>query len=261
MGVDAVVDKLVAKINGEPKSALAVLKPTTSNNALREFTKRFHDERLAQVEAGDAPVELGGGARVIVHIVPLGAVSEFLNLSAQQMAEGHRVWPLDSGVHGHFTSQWGLVNYGTQLDRINEQTYAVVGSDGTIEAVDLDLLADKRGRTMVLNNFYIEDKLVEFIFNAEQFYKQVKVDPPFGVCISLTRVRGYEGHRVALDGSHPLKSDDIHLPSAIIPAFSEAQPEVGDHLKRQFDKLANAAGWNASQSYASDGTWHSRLGL
>lgn len=79
---------------GEIRSAFVL------SEALPERIRRFRDDRLAVVAAGETPLHLAEGPTMVLHIIPRAAFSTAFRLSAQELGkQGGELHPLQGGYN------------------------------------------------------------------------------------------------------------------------------------------------------------------
>lgn len=214
----------------------------------------FRARRLRKVAEGREPVILEEGQpRVVVHLVPEGApgTAEIDFSSAGTIREG-QLWPMHAGGSGPVWPNFdGLLNVARHND--SAYSYVQLFRGGAVEAVNASLI---RGRADALSftGSLFEREVFKVVLNSLALQKQLGVEPPVYVMVSLLGVRGFTIRRERDDFSgegRPIDRDDLVIPEAALGSF---EADVIPAMLRVFDRVWNAAGWEGSP-YFEEGEW------
>lgn len=221
----------------------------TASEGVSERIRRFREERLSKIIAGETPVPLVDEAKVVLHVVPLRSVTtnEHIPLSGL------------SGIIPPRAMGWtqrrnldGVVIYSSDPGR----SYVQIFRSGNIETVfaygpepDASGTSPKQ-LTLPLGG--IEREVIKRLGDDLHFLSTNEAEPPVYVFLSLLGVRNY---RLAFRWdrtSVPLDRNDLILPDVQVDDLGANAAAI---LRSTFDLLWNAFGLDASPSYDADGKW------
>ena len=135
-------------------------------------------------------------------------------------------------------------------------TYLQVFRNGIIEAVDASILQPE-GSELTSPRLLFERKLLDALPRFLAIQRQLGVEPPLFIILSLLGVSGYTmGVKLNyVDPTftcHPIDRDALILPEIILEKFDCNPSEV---MRPIFDAIWNAAGWPRSMNYNENGEW------
>jgi schlafen family protein len=225
---------------------------------LAERIASFRTDRLVKIAAGETPVPLRAGGKVVVHAVPTPAFADgrLLDLVSAAAAGTHLPLPLDSmgGANRLGINLDGLVNY---TDRVAgaRQSYALFFRSGVIEGVSELSRRDDDGHPY----FVAAEFTQKVVFGVRQYLDVLKsydAGLPVYVFLSLCDVRQcfyrYAPERVAWVDTDPLGQELVALPEIYVDSFGIDVPTA---MRPAFNMLWNAFGFLSCDMYDSDGRW------
>lgn len=224
-----------------------------ATEGLHQSIRRFRNERLGIIEAGEGPVGLRSGAKVILHVVPLEAFTAERDVGINRNRD--LLFPLGfmgSGMNARHTLE-GLATFsGQEQDPEGVYSYALLFRSGIIEGAST---AGHQGQ----DGWFIPASSVEWAaLSALRSYREKLaekgVDLPLYVFLSLIGVRG---HSLAISGRpfdlrRPQRTDALLLPEAVITDAQQTDEEV---LRPVFDRFWNAFGYERSMSFDAAGKY------
>ena len=226
------------------------------SEAFAERVRTFRVDRLAKITAGATPMPLPDAPKLIFHVVPFGAFDTGIrfDLAAPEqrtpvMASVHPVGAATTDTRYNFD---GLLHSG-------RDSYVQMFRNGCIETVSASLLVQPDGGR-VISSYAVEYRLIGALRSYLAFQKQLGVEPPLLVMLSLTGVLGAtmvssDPFRTALARDHSIDRDTLVVPEELVQDYDCAVEQV---LKPCFDTVWNAAGWPRSESYDDAGHWIQR---
>jgi len=227
----------------ELRTAFA-LSETTS-----ERIRDFRLERLARVVSGETPAPLKEGAKIVLHVIPLSAFEPGTKFDLKSLgSDAVRVEPMYTTSWSHRFNFDGVLGYCSD-------SYLQVFRNGIIEAVDALLLDDERGERTIPSIAY-EKELLEALPRFLSIQKELGVDPPLFIMLTLLGVKGYAmavdpinslGHDI-----HPIDRDTLLVPEVMIERFGTSPAEL---MRPIFDAVWNATGFSRSMNYDESGKW------
>ena len=208
----------------------------------------FRHRRLAAIEAGDTPVPLRPGARLVMHLLPLSAFDPSNRADVTSLAAQHAdsLNPLQSqGYNAHYNADgfliWSPDAHGTSY------TYVQVFRQGAVEAVNSYVLGAGQGEGDIPARA-LETLLLQHLVRYLGAMQQMGVEPPIFVALAFLGVRGYSvgGGRFLRDTK--LARNEIVFPDVRIESY-DGVSDLDIAMKPVFDMLWQAGGHEGSPSY------------
>lgn len=220
--------------------AAFVLSETTT-----ERIRNFRIERLSKIIAGETPVLLNETAKIILHIIPFGAFNPATRFDVSSLASDvGKLQPISAPVGDTRHNFDGYLSFKNQL------TYLQVFRNGIIEAVDASIMEPK-GSELTIPSLTFERKLLDALPRFLAIQRQLGVEPPLFIILSLLGVSGYTmGVNTSRLDTYPIDRDALLLPEIILEKFDCNPSEV---MRPIFDAIWNAAGWPRSMNYNENG--------
>lgn len=225
---------------------------------LAERVRTFRQERLLRILSNDTPVALAEGARIILHLVPIGP---FMTRAPVRL----------DAISGHANALSALLESGGST-RINidgrlaaasardgqSSAYAQLWRDGSLEIVE------RWSPWPVDDAIYLPglsfDENVQRVFDAmRRLYAGLMVEPPISVLLTLTGMRGWRmgaGNRFRFGDRPCFDRDPLLCPDVLLESLDG---DVTDIARPLLDLAWNAAGFPQSQNYDQQGQWAPRL--
>lgn len=230
----------------------------TLSETLVERVKRFRESRISQVYAGETPVPLSQGAKVVLHLVPLISFSPAQRYDIDPIAsKPEKMAPMNHYMSDQRYNLDGFLTYSvTQTEE--SYSYVQLFRNGIIEAVDALTLSDENG-AMLIPGTSLEEEIIRSFPNYLSVLKSLEVELPIFAFLTLVGVKGYSMGiaRVMLlrRVPHKIEKDILLLPEVVIEDYAV---DVGDILRPCFDSIWNACGLPKSVNYDDAGKWKRR---
>lgn len=230
------------------------------SEALPERMRKFRDERLARIIAGETPVELAQNSKVVLHLVPassmrpdstidLGAVasSQLKLIAPMNVYQGNRRYNLD-----------GFICF-SRSDGLACESYAQFFRSGAVEAVEASMLNSTVEPTFI-PSATLEDSVIMGVTRYWVLLQSLGIEPPIVVFLSLLgiknrKVAGPRGVPRPFEGIAPIERDAVILPEVLIEKVTNDPYEVARALRPAFDTIWQASGWDGSKHYDQNGKW------
>ncbi|MCD6290722.1 MAG: ATP-binding protein, partial [Anaerolineae bacterium] len=223
------------------------------SETVAERIRNFRAERLFRIVSGETPVALDGDVgTIILHIVPMSSFHAGYQLGVSELSET---------ASRYVSPHWGgrnRYNFDGFLrfrmwDSHIAAAYVQIFRNGCIEAVDAHMLRPWDERR-VIPSLQFEKELIESLQQFLALQKQLGVEPPLVVMLSLVGVAGYT---MGVQSWWPIDRPLIDRDSLVVPEVLVEDHEVEPQrvMKPIFDAVWNAAGWPRSPYYDDQGNW------
>jgi len=228
-----------------PMSVDELRQAFNSGRDLVDRLRKFRADRIAAIVAKDLPVSLRDGPKLALHIVPLSAVVDRLDLEFRQGAPGI-IPPLRNDAHRWQHTLEGFVTYTMPEP---SRSYSLMFRDGAVEGV-AGIDPNQSGRELSLHAF--ERLVLNGWNNFRAFADAFGVEPPVYVFTTLVDVLGlapaFQSLQSGFENPAAARSNVIMLPEAVIGVerYSERREVL---FKRTFDIAGNAFGLSGSPFY------------
>jgi len=225
------------------------------SEALPEQIRRFRADRLAKIVAGETPIQLNDGAKIILHIIPVCAFDQRkvydLSTIERNPTELPPIWA--SGWSHRYNFD-GLLTYDQPRSEPTAYSYVQLFRNGIIEALDISII-QAGGESKSLSRGYEED-LLRAVKTYLGVQKKLGVETPVYVMLSLLGVCGYTiggcSSVYSRRGQHPIDRDTLIIQEVIVEAFD---CELADIMRPAFYTVWNASGWPRSMNYDERDKW------
>jgi hypothetical protein len=218
----------------------AFLDSARPEEVLREFVR----ERLAQIDAGEFPMQLRGNVRVVLHCLPFSRAFPRNSNIIMADAPANRVnlIPLNQDGCDHRFNLDGYLSYTYfDSDRDIASGYAQAFRLGGVESVDVRLLSGNGSEGRIPSVVFVR-AICESVLKYAKFIRSLGDPSPILVVITL---RGLIGMTLAVQPgivTRPYDRRDYVLPEIVLEGTPTSNTEVFDLMKPAFDALWQGAG-------------------
>lgn len=211
-----------------------------------EEIKRFRIDRVSKIIAGDTPIAIPPGPRIILHLIPF--ISDYDIAPSAISDRRSDISPLYSSGHNSKFNLDGFVTFNK-----GTASYAQVFRSGALETVSGYLIRD--GGEQKIPSTAIEEELISTVERLSKLLGELGVMPPLAVMVTLTGVRGFTMavHPRYIGRGEPIDRDELFLPEIVMNELDNTDRA----LRIILDALWNSAGWRQSLNYDEDGNWTS----
>lgn len=220
-----------------------------------ERIRRFRDERLARIVAGEGAFEMSGQALVVLHLVPLRIFGPATRFDLRQLDnQTVSLPPLYAGGWNHRYNLDGFATWSPVNSRAG--SYVQVFRHGAIEAVEASMLEPRQDRS-VIQSAHLAKELVNNLPRYLAVQRELGVDLPVVILLELVGVKGYRlatGPDWFFD-SAPIDRDLITCPEMIVEDWDT---EASTMLRPGLDAIWNAGGYAECTLYDEKGAWQPR---
>jgi hypothetical protein len=233
---------------GELRSAFAL------SESLPERVRRFRDERLGRIVAGETPFRMPNPSKLVLHILPVMSLSPGTTIDLFRLKDQFYGLPLPCFQYPNKLCRFnfdGLLTHDTQAEKDSCVAYAQCYRNGAIEFVDAWTLKSCSAEQAFFAT-WVEQVLVASLKEYVSILTALDVMPPVVVMPSVLGVRRcfIKSGRFG-DVNNPIDRDDLFLPDVLVEDFNEDAAKI---LRPAFDALWQAGGWRRSLNYKDDGT-------
>ena len=222
--------------------------------AIPERIRRFRDDRLSKIVAGETPLPMGSGAKVILHLLPVSSFSKPENVDvAAVWRDRNQLPPLgNTDIRGRMNLD-GCVTFPYIIDGVCP-SYTQLFRNGTIEAVDGFALT---GKDIPAGG--CESDIISGVCAYLKLFRQLGIEPPVIVMLSMIGVKGCgisTGPQPLQPSFVPIVDRDVLLLPEVV--FQDLGDEPASVLQPIFDALWQSAGFERSPNYNATGQWSLR---
>jgi hypothetical protein len=233
----------------------------TMSDSIYQQIRTFRISRVAQVTAGETPMPLMPGGKVILHLVPVSSFRSHQAFDVATMPQlSTQFPPMAASGWDHRLNLDGHVSYGGGRNGGDCRSYTQFFRNGSVEAVLADVVReDKQDGKLLLASYYERTLTQEYQFFKRLLsgLREVGVQPPVWCFLTVT---GVKGARIPTDDHFPDERRDIDrdillLPENVIDDFSMDSTTI---LRSMFDLVWNSSGFTRSFNFDASGKWVGR---
>lgn len=223
---------------------------------LPERVRRFRDDRLARILAGETPVPVKAAAKLAVHLLPLGSFTTARQFDLALLRERQVDFrPLSAGGWSHRFNVDGLLTFaGPEGEDHLSRSYCQVFRSGHIEAVWADLARTRDGYSFLSSVAY-EKCTIDAVRSYLVAMKTLDIQCPIVITVSIMDAAGVRmdpDTAARWDEYSPIDRNMLLLPDVLVEDY---QSEVATLLRPVFDAVWNATGFERSMNYDTNGNW------
>jgi Putative DNA-binding domain len=220
---------------GELRSAFAL------SESITDRIRNFRRERLSAIVSDETPTPMPAGAKLVLHIIPLGAFELNSSLDVSLLNQG---FPQPLGDQ-HKSFYGSRLNFDGRLIYQNPGTvaftYLQAFKNGIIESVRSEVENFKN-----ISSFFQEKDVISSLQDNFDYLNKNGVAPPVLIFLSLLGVRNYKL------GAHHIDRDALLIPEILIEDFDCDLPAI---MKPAFDAIWHAGNYESSKAYDSQRKW------
>lgn len=225
----------------------------TLGQALTEQISKFKIERISQIVANNLPVPFYDGGKIILHIIPLESFSPSYSVDIDPVIkEPAKLRPIYCSGWNPRINLEGVLSYSGGRDETSH-TYTQLYRTGIVEGVEGLILSAER-ETKIIPSITYELELIRSLQAYLNLLRELGVNPPIVIFLTLTGVQGYEMgvDRMRFWDKQKIDRDILQLPEAIIDSYEIDSKNI---LRPMFDLIWNACGYKRSYNFDESGDW------
>ena len=234
---------------GELRSAFAL------SESVPERIRQFRADRLGKIVAGETPVLLDQGAKLVFHIVPVASLAPGFQRGLPQMKDQLRHFiPMTGGGSQRFNIDGLLLYGGDGTQERPAHAYCQLFRDGQVEFVRARLVRPTQGGQALASVWY-EETVLQAAQSSLNGLRALEIPLPLVILLSMTGVAGAIMWVGPFLEGHPIDRDTLLLPDVLVEDYGA---DVHTVLRPVFDAVWNAAGYERSFNYDAEGNWKPR---
>lgn len=229
------------------------------SETINDRIRSFRAGRIAKILSNEGPVSLPDHAKVILHVMPIISFGRPQNydISLYQRPDKPVELLLGTGT-GITTSRRynfdGILIYNGPTCL----SYVQIFKNGIIEAVDAYNIMEHNGKRIIGLGY--EERVVEGLQNYLSLLKDLCVDMPMLVALTLTDVQGYAMDetcqrrqvQAGIEEPRRIVEEKLLVPEIEVSSYEEKAEDI---LRSSFDAVWNAGGFAGSPNYNKSGEW------
>ncbi|MGL5806032.1 MAG: AlbA family DNA-binding domain-containing protein [Xenococcaceae cyanobacterium] len=219
---------------------------TLSQNTIDRI-RSFRQERLSMIVSGETPININSGAKLVLHIIPIGAFDPASNFDVASLQQQPPPPLCETGWDFRYNLDGFLTFWQTK-------SYVQTFRNGIIEAVDAFMLEPRQDLASIPSTKY-EQEILKGVSEYLLVQKKLGVEPPLFIMLSFLGVKDYFmwiNSESLYSRGHRIERDNLLIPEVMVEDFNLIVHQV---MKPIFDAVWNAAGYPCSQNYDREGNW------
>jgi hypothetical protein len=217
-----------------------------------ERIRGFREKRLERIDAGDTPIPVSAGPKVVFHVMPFSMLDPTIEHDLDLLTGLDSPFPIGTDS---FTYQYNFDGkvFFKPLESGYTTTYVQFYRNGIVEACANNLFNNE---DKLLGSVGLESYLINALNNYLGRLKLLNVSEPFAVGLSVVRAKGCTLQiytpKWGRPDPIPFGSNQMVVPELRIESYDEAPHTI---LRPAFNRIWNAAGRNGSAYYSEAGEW------
>lgn len=222
-----------------------------ASETVGERIRNFRRERVAKIIAGETPLAMREGGKIVLHIIPMNAFDPAAKYDTSLLQ--NRIEDLPP----LYTDSWSSRhNFDGFLGYSGDGSYVQVFRNGIVEAVEARLLRITDDSGKIIRSVAYERAILQGLHKYMSIQRQLGVAPPLVIILTLTEVFGYtmavNRSRFPFHDDYPIDRDVLLVDEVIVDNF---ESDAAKTMKPIFDAVWNATGWSRSMNYDQNGNW------
>ena len=219
--------------------------------------RQFRHERLEEIHAQRGSIPLQGNGRLILHIVPLAAMSSSWQVDLEIVAQNSHLFPPMQSTGGMARiPRFNFEGFINEYPGVSDFGYTQIFRNGVLEATRASIIHPYNGmKTIPAIDF--EQYVFEVLTSYFKGLQDIGVPPPLVFMLTLEGVEeAYYFVPNYFPRGNPVyfRHSVMSLPECIINEYG-AEIDYHRAVKPAFDALWNAAGYPSAQTFSPDGQW------
>lgn len=217
---------------------------------------QFRDERVGEIVSGNCARPLSGSGRLILHIVPLVAVTSSWQINLSKANEIRSAFHRIGG--GGLSTRFNFEGFINESGRDQNIGYTQIFRNGALEATQAEIIASSEdGGDTFIPSLVLEEDIIRVVPAYLNGLRDLGVPPPLVVLITLEGVVGvrYAVHETRYGRRVPtIERDVLCLPECVVNEYG-SDADYHRAVKPAFDALWNTTGRAKAETFSDDGIW------
>jgi hypothetical protein len=229
-----------------------------ASESLGDKISAFRSDRVGKILAGETPLALESGPKIVLHLLPVRAFGEpaTVDLHAAQSSPANSLEPMGPYGAGRGPVEFNFNGlYCSSGSGASPQTnsYVQLFRNGAVEAV-CKWEADRQA----LFGGVLDQELVRAVPLYRSLQERLGVGAPLFIAISALAVKGFRiwpiltRNPLAFRSARPIDQDVLLAPEVLV---EDEGGGAGDSLRPALDTIWQASGWAGSQGFDESGKW------
>lgn len=234
---------------------LVIGKQKEEHELFKEKLQQYIQNRTIEILNGNNPLKLTKGSNMVIQIVPQNAFNvEPYEISKLKEPNSFNLYPFYSSGFNERSMYDGFMTYA-EFNGFGEGygSYVKVYNSGIIEATNNGFIMEREGKKLI-PSVTIEQKLIEHIGKYCSYLKELGVDCPLYILVSIQNIKGYQMavSPYYFDSPSPIDMENFNSKIVVLKDYNEHIDVV---IRPILNQLWNASGWSQSPYYNQDGRW------
>jgi hypothetical protein len=213
--------------------------------------RAFRTDRVIALSNNQTPVRFEQTSKILLHCIPVETFADRPQYDVLPFYQSSQ-WlpPMGTTAFDRRLNLEGLLVFG-----VNQPSYVQLYRNGVIEAANGSILSmDYEGKPTIPSESY-ERTLLEYLAKCLSAQKQLGVNVPIVIALTLTKTRGLRmgtNDKFGFGRKEIINEETLILPEVLVEDFSTPPAKI---LKPVFDLVWNACGYPFSRNFDAEGNW------
>jgi hypothetical protein len=227
-------------------------------DGVQKEIENFRADRVAKIIAGDTPVPLKQGLKMVIHVLPLSSFTSGKVVQTELFSSQ----PHSMAPQGNGSLSWQLGLEGMTVYRLGgrdeeNSAYSQFFRQGRAEFVEAFWRRSEDGIDYLPGTYY-EELCINSVRSAVQRLNEFDIGAPLYIGLSLINAKGSHlgvGRMIAFMNDHQIRPfDRQHMLLPMIEVH-DTTIDPSRFLRSAFDLVWNACGMRCSLNYDESGNW------
>jgi hypothetical protein len=233
------------------------------SEAIPEKIKRFRDDRIGKIIAGETPVPMSSSRSMILHILPIGSFSRETTVDFEECRIGNiQLEPLAGGGWRFRFNMDGFFTFSGQSATDKSNSYCQLFRNGAIESAFSKVIREDSSGSFLKAAFF-EEIIVKATVSYMKVLKKLGIEAPIVITLSFVNFKGVQLERDFMSETgeiYSLNKNVFLFSDILIEDYESAknQNSAAKALRPIFDMVWNAFGLPCSTSFNDQEDWRPR---
>lgn len=227
------------------------------SDSLPEKVRAFRNERISVIISGETPLPLQGGAKLVLHVIPVVAFSGQCSLPLTDLRNYHELQPIGATGWNYRFNIDGFCTYSG--DNLESRSYCQVFRSGQIESVWVIPRTQANSHISIPCTHY-ESTIIRAVSSLGSLLCKLETPTPLVILTSWINAKGATlgvDFSIYDNEAFPIDRELLTFPDVMVSEYSELSSidETAKLLRPIFDATWNACGYQQSLNYDKNGNW------